>query len=159
MRDRNVRRTKRSGVWPLTLAALGTFLWVGASASPARADSNFERGFEDQMGRIMAYEAVNLGKAILFQGVVHGGSGHGQAYDYGHTVQPTVYTYRPAVPVHTHEHGKRPVRWSGYDQHPGKHLGHHKHDRHDRRDRYDRHDRRDHRHDRRDHRHDRDCRH
>jgi hypothetical protein len=155
MRDRKLRQSRRRALGPLTLAALGAFLWVGASAAPARADSNFERGFEDQMGRIMAYEAVNLGKAILFQGVVHPAVHHDT---HGHGYAPTTQVvYRDRyVPVHTHAHGKRPVRWGHDDhrRHPGKHYGHAKHDR------YDRHDRRGHkdRHDR-GHRHDRSCRH
>lgn len=159
MRNRDVRKPGRAG-WPLFVAAIGSFLWLGATAAPARADSNFERGFEDQMGRILAYEAVNLGKAVLFQGVVHpavhhgpshsGYGGHG--YGPGYTANPTVvYDYRRA-PVHTHDYGKRPVRWNGYrDRHPGKRLGHYK--QYDRRHRNDRHD-----YDRH-HRHDRHCRH
>ena len=58
--------------WPLCLRRPSGALLRGGQ-SPARrpsADSNFERGFEDQLGRILAYETVNLGKHVLFQGVV-----------------------------------------------------------------------------------------
>jgi len=150
-RNLELRESRHGAGWPLVAAALAAFLWVGTAAAPARADSNFRRGFEDQMGRIMAYEAVNLGKAVIFQGVVHpavyGGThapgyGHAPAY----APRPTVYDHRP-VPVYTHDHGRRPTFWNGNrGPHPGRRLGHYKHnDRH----RYDRH------HDR----HDRDCHH
>lgn len=147
MKNRNpeLRRSRRTLGWPLVAAALAAFLWVGTAAAPASADSNFRRGFEDQMGRIMAYEAVNLGKAVIFQGVVqpvvYGG---GPAPVYGHAPtyapRPTVYNYRP-VPVYTHDHGRRPAFWGGRDGHPGRHFGHHKRDDHRRDWRHDRHDR------------------
>jgi hypothetical protein len=145
-RDLELRKSGHWSGWPLLAAALAAFLWVGAAAAPARADSNFRRGFEDQMGRIMAYEAVNLGKAVIFQGVVHPavyGGGHASGYGHApaHAPRPTVYDYRP-VPVYTHDHGRRPTFWSGgRDGHPGRHLGHHKRNDHRRDWRHDRHDR------------------
>ncbi|MGH0032819.1 MAG: hypothetical protein ACQGVC_23745 [Myxococcota bacterium] len=129
MRDRTTR-------WSFALAVLGTFLWVGATAAPAHADSNFERGFEDQLGRILAYEAVNAGKEILFHGIVHPVHYDQRSYgyrDYGYRdhgyrdrhprahAGPQVYRYPGyrQVPVHTHQHGPRPYRFGRSD-----HRGH-----------------------------------
>lgn len=159
MRNRRTFGSRRGIGAPLALAAIGAFVWMGMAA-PARADSNFERGFEDQMGRILAYEAVNLGKHILFEGVVHPATyghtpAHGPGYAYETRPHPTQvqvhYTrnevrypgYR-RVPQHTHEHGARPWRFDRHDR--GNHYGHDrghakwKRDRHDW-DRGHRHDR------------------
>jgi hypothetical protein len=47
-------------------AAFAALLGAGLlSAAPARADSNFERGFENELGRILARETVHLGKHAL----------------------------------------------------------------------------------------------
>jgi hypothetical protein len=70
MRNERTSETIRRIPWRLVLLCGGTLLLFGAAA-PASADSNFERGFERELGRILAHEAVNAGKAVLFQGVVH----------------------------------------------------------------------------------------
>jgi hypothetical protein len=63
------------------LAALGVAL-AGAtlSASPAQARNEFENGFEDQMGRLLAVEAFHVGRVILGGGypwpAYYGGWGH-----------------------------------------------------------------------------------
>jgi hypothetical protein len=104
---------------------IGTFLLLQGAPAPARADSNFERGFEDQMGRILAYEAVNLGKHILVRGVLH--------------PYPAVYYPAPAV-VHpgpavyyggNPSYGYQP--YVSYVSYGGDHHGgHHKHWKHHR---------------------------
>ena len=75
---RNQTETERRIPWRLWLLCGGTLALFGAAA-PASADSNFERGFERELGRILAHEAVNAGKAVLFQGVVNP-YGHGYAH-------------------------------------------------------------------------------
>lgn len=61
------------------VAVLGVFLLV---ATPAQAENDFANGFEDQLGRLVAVEAFQLGHLLLagaFQGpgyyanVVHAG--------------------------------------------------------------------------------------
>jgi hypothetical protein len=59
-----VRGSERS-TWRVAGLALGAALLMGASA---RADGDFENGFEDQLGRILAFEAVQAAKAVLFYG-------------------------------------------------------------------------------------------
>lgn len=59
-----VRGSGRSS-WRVAGLALGAALLMGASA---RADGDFENGFEDQMGRLLAFEAVQAAKAVLFYG-------------------------------------------------------------------------------------------
>ena len=146
---RKLRHSRRRAVWPLVLATVGAFVLVGTTATPAQADSNFERGFEDQMGRILAYEAVNLGKHVLFQGVFQPYPGHGDHHRYSrhddqrrHGRHFTRYD-RGRGPSHDH--------WKRYDADAWRHYRHERrHDRHERRHyrRYTRH-----------HRHDRHCRH
>ena len=49
----------------LLLPAVAVAGLVGLDAMPARADSNFERGFETELGRIAAHGAVSLGEHWL----------------------------------------------------------------------------------------------
>ena len=51
----------------IALAALAGAVALIA-AGPARANNDFQNGFEDQLGRIAAYGAVNLGLQILSGG-------------------------------------------------------------------------------------------
>jgi hypothetical protein len=135
--DRDVRLARRAG-WPVAVTAfIGAFVLLAAAPAPARADSNFERGFEDQMGRILAYEAVNLGKHILVRGVlhphhaVHHGSPYPYPYPYAYYGSDRHYGggHRGKGPAHNH--WKRHDHDRGYwnDRHRG-HSKHHRHDRH-----------------------------
>ncbi len=141
----NLRHSRRRAVWPLVLATVGAFVLVGTSARPAQADSNFERGFEDQMGRILAYEAVNLGKHVLFQGVFQPYRGyrndpHDSRHEDRHRHGKYFARYdRGRGPSHDH--------WKRYDADAWRHYRHER--------RHYRHERRDSRH----HRHDRHCQH
>ena len=144
---RDVCKTGRRGGWPLAAAAIGAFLLVGTTAAPAQADSNFERGFEDQLGRIFAFEAVNLGKHVLFQSGAHTSWGnhrdrHHRSYDRQHRY----------VQYESHRgHGKH--YWKSQRRHHAPKNNHwRKHD-HGREYYRDRHEDR-----RREHRHDRSCR-
>lgn len=139
---RNARNTRRWGGWPLAAAAIGAFFLSGATATAARADSNFERGFEDQMGRILAFEAVSLGKQVLFQGVAH--SHQTAHYDRGYgDYRFTRYGdgYRHGKRVRWHHRrgdGPRHDHWKAYDyrrdfhrdRHRAEHRRHRRHDRH-----------------------------
>ena len=68
------------------------------AAAPARAGGEFRDGFEDQLGRLAAFEVFHLGH-VLLQG-------------YPGPVYAVHYAPRPAP---HHHHG-----------HPGRHLGHHR---------------------------------
>ena len=60
---RSSRRASR-----IASLALATALLCGI-ATPARAGSHFENGYEDQLGRLLAFETVAVGRALLFPGV------------------------------------------------------------------------------------------
>ncbi len=142
--NRDVRKTGRWGGWPLAAAAIGAFLLAGATAAPAQADSNFEHGFEDQLGRIFAFEAVNLGKHVLFQSVAHPyRDRHHRSYDSRDHHRYVRYEGH-------HGHGKH--YWKSHRRHHApKHNHWRKHD-HGREYYRDRHGDQ-----RREHRHDRSC--
>ena len=57
----------RRGFRSLTLAAIAAVIALGA-APAARANNDFKNGFEDQLGRIAAFGAVNLGLHVLSGG-------------------------------------------------------------------------------------------
>ena len=119
------------------------FLFAGVAAAPAQADSNFERGFEDQMGRILAYEAVNLGKHILFQGVVapyqtaHQGYRYDHRYDRGDRYRTPAYygdhyrkpRYVKRHPGPKHDHWRRYDHDRHYWKKEKRHRRHHRHHR------------------------------
>jgi hypothetical protein len=67
MSNRNTTHRGSARVWRVACAALGAALLVG-SAQPARAGGHFENGFEDQLGRILAFEAVAATRQLLFYG-------------------------------------------------------------------------------------------
>jgi hypothetical protein len=116
--DRSVCLVKSGSRRAGAAAALciGAFLLLQGAPAPARADSNFERGFEDQMGRILAYEAVNLGKHILVRGVLHP---YPAVY---HGGNPSYGGYQPYMSYGGDDHHDR---WRG-DRH---HWRRHDHDR------------------------------
>jgi hypothetical protein len=126
--DRSVRLARRrAGGLVAASAFIGAFLLVGAAPTSARADSNFERGFEDQMGRILAYEAVNLGKHILVRGVLqphpayygsHGGHPPYAVYGGDHR-----YGWNSG-----YDHGKRYDHDRGYWKRGHRKHFHHHHD-------------------------------
>ena len=136
----NHRHSRRRAVWPLVLATVGAFVLVGTSATPAQADSNFERGFEDQMGRILAYEAVNLGKHALFQGVVQPYHGYRDDHRYSrrddrHRQGKHFTRYdRGRGPSHDHWQRHDADHWRHYRheqrQHYSHRVRHHRHHRH-----------------------------
>jgi hypothetical protein len=97
---------------------LGAVVLGLAATAPAAADSNFERGFEDQLGRIAAVEAVNLGKHVLL-----GGVGAYSAHA-GYEVTPVRY-----VADRRHRGGRHVGRHAGrhWRHDRGLHLGHWKH--------------------------------
>ena len=112
----NVTRCRIAG---RSLAALAVMLCAGYAATPAQAGNEFRDGFEDQMGRLVAVEAFQVGRFIL--------SG-------GHPGFATHY-----VQVETPFRAKRS---HGHWKHHRKHRGHH-YDRHARCDHGRRHDGRD----------------
>ena len=79
----------------LAIAATGIF-----SAQPAQAKNDFANGFEDQLGRIAAYQAVSFGKFVLSGGAIHS-------------------HYRPAV-HHRRHHGPRWARRHRSERHRGR---------------------------------------
>jgi hypothetical protein len=68
MRQETSNRAIQSrGIGLLAIAALVAAVAL-TGARPARANNEFKNGFEDQLGRIAAYGAVNLGLQILSGG-------------------------------------------------------------------------------------------
>jgi hypothetical protein len=68
---------------------------LGLLAAPTRAENDFRNGFEDQLGRLLAFQAFHAGHAIL----------HGFAPPYPHPYPYAhgVYAYRaPHPPRHWH---------------------------------------------------------
>jgi len=61
------RAIQNQGFGLIALAALAGAVALLA-AGPARANNEFQNGFEDQLGRIAAYGAVNLGLQLLTGG-------------------------------------------------------------------------------------------
>lgn len=55
---------------PMLLAAVAAVGLLGAKSAEAKND--FANGFEDQLGRIAAYEAVSFGKFVLSGGTHYG---------------------------------------------------------------------------------------
>jgi hypothetical protein len=69
MRNRKLSPSRQRARWSAIAAALGPVLLAGLlTAAPARADGAFERGFENELGRILAHETVHLGRHVLFHG-------------------------------------------------------------------------------------------
>jgi hypothetical protein len=84
---------------------------VAFTAAPAQARDEFENGFEDQIGRLLAFEAYRVGRVVLGGGVPYGP----YDYDYGYHTPPRVerhYYYerpryhRPRHVHHSHRHGR-----------------------------------------------------
>ncbi len=135
-KDSIVRGSQRS-TWHVAGLALGAALLMGASA---RADGDFENGFEDQMGRILAFEAVQAAKAVLFYGApvpVPVAAPYAAAGYYAPVVEYPV----PVATVvagqfwqpwygssHSHRGGHYYQPRHHYQQ--PRHTGHHRHDRH-----------------------------
>lgn len=92
------------------------------AAGPAQARNEFENGFEDQLGRIAAVGAVNLGLHVLTGGAYYGpppvayyppppvyNYGYSRPYPVRHVV---VHKYK-----HKHKHGRScGHRGHGYDR-------------------------------------------
>jgi hypothetical protein len=87
------------------LAALLACAALGLAAAPARAGNEFKNGFEDQIGRLLAFQVFQAGQVIL------GAPGYG--YGYAWAVRPAP---RPLYPPrhwhHAHRHPRRePCAW------------------------------------------------
>lgn len=141
------KRTDHSGKplpWRLVLLCGGTLTLLGIAAAPAAADSNFERGFERELGRILAHEAVSAGKAVLYHGgVKHARHGSRHRYDKDRR------HYRKYRRDRHYRSKGHHFRWDHDRRHPGFRGGyyvdhkrhHHKYRSHDRRYRNQRRDR------------------
>jgi hypothetical protein len=118
MRKREVSQSRRSVRWSAVAAAFGAVLVAGLlSAGPARADSDFQRGFEHELGRILAHETVHLGKHVIY----HGGAPHAVR---------TVYVERyPVVHAPRHHRHWRPRIARLERRHDRHHRRHHRHHR------------------------------
>ncbi len=126
------------------VAALAVALGALAlSAAPAQARDEFENGFEDQIGRLLAFEAYRVGSVILGGGYPYAGYHGGYArpryeeHHYYYPPQPRYYRPRHIHHDHSRNCGHAEYRYEGRR---GRHVDH---DDHDDRDRHDRHDRRD----------------
>lgn len=92
------------------VALAGSALLALGLATPAQAHGSFEQGFQDEMGRLLAHEAVHAGRAILAHGIaeVH---------------------YRHAVREYRHRIGDRLDHYADHRRqarrHVRRHLKHH----------------------------------
>ena len=112
--DRTRNRTRRVGLLAACAAAIG----IGA-AQPAHASNDFANGFEDQLGRLFAFEAFRLGQGIL----AHALAGPPVAIGYGdpyYDDAPVVYPRHRPVARRGHRAVRRPhPRYHAYDcDHP-----------------------------------------
>jgi hypothetical protein len=116
------------------------FLLSALFASPALAEHNhaFEGGFKDELGRIGAHAAVNLG-ANLLGGILNGsGLSHGAGGAYGGPglINRTPAHYRQPVEHHHHHYRDRVIERKVYvyqEYYPERHYyqkSHWKRDRH-----------------------------
>ena len=85
------------------LVALAICAALGLAAAPARAGNELKNGFEDQIGRLLAFEVFQAGRVILGAPVYR-------------TVSVVRPIPRPVYPVrhwhHGHRHGHgRPCNW------------------------------------------------
>jgi hypothetical protein len=120
----------------LALAALATAaaLLVSAAA-PARADGDFEDAFEATIGSLLAFEAVQAGKALLYYGappVAAPAYYPPPAYAVPVPVAvPAPYPVAyPAYGVVHHHHHHRPKIHHHHYKPPRHHYGHSGHGRH-----------------------------
>jgi hypothetical protein len=67
LRDTTLGNARRAWRAPRrsALAALAIGAALGLAASPARAGNEFKNGFEDQIGRLLAFEVFHAGHLIL----------------------------------------------------------------------------------------------
>lgn len=96
MNERSTSQPRRTAPWGALAAVLGAVL---LSAAHARAEGNFQRGFETELGRIAAHQTVAVGAHVLL----------GAPLPAVHTLR---VDYRPAVyaPPHGFRHGVRAER-------------------------------------------------
>jgi hypothetical protein len=96
--------------------------------TPAQAGDEFEGGFNDEMGRIAAHEAVYIGRGLLARILLGPPPGYPPpAYAYPYPVPAYRYAY-PPPPYWSH--GPYPgYYYPGYHyRHHHHHHGHHHHD-------------------------------
>jgi hypothetical protein len=98
------RRIRARGIGALAVLAAAVAL---IAAGPAQARNEFKNGFEDQLGRIAAVGAVNLGLHVLSGGAYYGPPA------VAYYPPPPVYRYSYSRPypvrhvvVHKHKHGR-----------------------------------------------------
>lgn len=92
------------------VAALAVALGaIALSAAPAQARDEFENGFEDQIGRLLAFEAYRVGSVILGGGYPYAGYYGGYARpryeEHHHYYPPQRRHYRPRH-IHHHYHSR-----------------------------------------------------
>ena len=99
----NTERTMRA---PRTLAAIAALACLGFVAAPAQAGGELRDAFEDQMGRLLAVEALHTGKWILSGGYYghHGTQHYGVRPAWDHQRR---HHYEPRGHGHYRHHAKR----------------------------------------------------
>jgi hypothetical protein len=138
------RTTQGRGIAPLAAAALTAAVSL-TIAAPASARNDFQNGFEDQLGRIAAHAAVDVGLQVLHGGYypvvpvpvappVYYAPSYASNYGYGHGdyyngPRKLVVKY----PKHRH-HYQHDRHYRGYDDRRARHYNQRKHPvkRHDR---------------------------
>ncbi len=90
------------------LTGLALLAVLGLAATPARAGNELRNGFEDQVGRLLAFQVFHAGHAILY-----GGYGPG----YAASARPAPHPARYAHSRHGHHrhghHAAEPCRLRG----------------------------------------------
>jgi hypothetical protein len=100
-------RTLCAATLTVIAIALGS---VALTASPAQARDEFQNGFEDQIGRMLAFEAYRVGRVVLGGGFPYATYRGGYDDDYGYYGRPReerhYYYERPRYrrPKHIHHH-------------------------------------------------------
>jgi hypothetical protein len=105
--EKTQRQIRTRGIQIAAALAAAVALFA---AGPAQARNEFQNGFEDQLGRIAAVGAVNLGLHVLSGGAYYGPPAVAYYpppayYGYGprHVVKHHVVEHRV---VHKHKHGR-----------------------------------------------------
>ena len=103
--------TTRKTRGPRGLALLATLVLAGFAAAPAQAGGNeFDDGFQDPLGRLVASEVFHLGKWIVAGGPT-----------YVHYDPEPVVHYRATRRDRGHGHAKHHARGHGHYKHHRKH--------------------------------------
>lgn len=93
------------------LLGFGAVLFLVLGASTARADDYFERGFENELGRLAARSIVLIGHGLLVQTPYVSYGSHGVVY---RTPYSSIRYERRPVVIHHSDHHRLPHHRQGF---------------------------------------------